>query len=181
MDVDYFINFNRQAGVNNETKEGGDKVNIVRQKALGNSTNVAELSHGGWFTISNFRGTNAEAEIKVNQIDLTASPAFANVTIEISCQTNDDCRVGNDFLACYESLCRDGTCTQEGCNCNDVCDASEDETTCPSDCSSSKVLETTMEQNNGQVSDFVSSSIELPTSTSTNREVVNRLEICLTL
>jgi len=84
QDVDYYINFNRMAGINNETREGGDQVLITKQGlALNdNSTLLAKLSEGQSFEIADFDGTTQKlVQIYVNLINTAVSPGYALITI----------------------------------------------------------------------------------------------------
>ena len=83
---DYYINFNRKTGMNSETQEGGDQVLITSQgangRAFAKSTLHAKLSAGGSYEMKGFGGSDfGGIKIKVNAINLSASPAYASVTI----------------------------------------------------------------------------------------------------
>lgn len=83
---DYYINFNRQTGINSGTQEGSDRVLITSQgaegRAFAKSILHAKLSAGGSYEMNGFRGSDfGGIKIKVNAINLSASPAYASVTI----------------------------------------------------------------------------------------------------
>jgi len=100
--LDYYVNFNRKAGFNSGTKQGGDKVMIMNQGYNGvdysQSTLVATLSGSQSFEITNFGGFGAKVLVSVNDINTSASPAYASITINrtaehesiyINCGGND--------------------------------------------------------------------------------------------
>lgn len=83
---DYYMNFNRKSGINAGTQEGGDQVLISSQgangKAFSKSTLHAILSEGQSFEILNFGGIPLySVKIKVDEINLSVYPAYADVTI----------------------------------------------------------------------------------------------------
>jgi hypothetical protein len=76
---DWYVSFNCKTGINRDTQEGGNQVLVhKRQSGLGKgeSTLMAKLDSG-----NTYPGTDAPLEITVNAINLSASPAFASVTI----------------------------------------------------------------------------------------------------
>ncbi|GFH49885.1 hypothetical protein CTEN210_06361 [Chaetoceros tenuissimus] len=80
LNESYYVSFNRKTGINSGTVEGGNQV-LVHKRELGTgygeSDILAYLNSGGTYSSpdTNFRVT-------VNSIDLTSSPARANVKIE---------------------------------------------------------------------------------------------------
>jgi len=80
--TDYYVMFNRKTGNNSGTQEGGNQVLVTSAGAEGNgyaaSILLAKLSAGGSHTV-NVDGTNVE--IVVNSINLSVTPAVADVTI----------------------------------------------------------------------------------------------------
>jgi hypothetical protein len=72
--TDYYVNFNRRAGINSGTVEGGNQVTVVKARGEGRgyseSELVAKLSAGNTYTIRNFDGTTAT--IQVHSIGATA-------------------------------------------------------------------------------------------------------------
>lgn len=108
--IDYYINFNRQTGINAETGEGGDQVLVVSQGGEGtsfaSSRLLAKLSDGQSFDIPNFEGSNSfAARITVNSIDTTSSPGYADVTIGRPSEDNDE----HVYLNCGGGDYDDGT------------------------------------------------------------------------
>jgi hypothetical protein len=74
--TDYYVNFNRQSGINSGTVEGGNQVTVVRAAGEGTgyaeSELVAKLSAGKRFKIKNFDRTGEKATIRVHSIGATA-------------------------------------------------------------------------------------------------------------
>ena len=81
---DYYIHFNRQIGMNAETKEGGNKV-LVAKRSSGTgyafSYLLAILGPGGVYTISNFNGSRSAMTIVVRTINTRSIPARANISV----------------------------------------------------------------------------------------------------
>ena len=80
---DLFVGFNRKAGINSDVKVGGNEVTVIE---AGHGTNYAQsflkstMKEGDSYEIE--KGKSGEKlYIKVNKIDTSASPAFADVTI----------------------------------------------------------------------------------------------------
>lgn len=83
---DYYINFNRMAGFNKETKEGGDHVLITAQDGNGiansNSWLQAILAEGESYEIKDFGGVPLYSVIvTVTEINTAADPAYADILI----------------------------------------------------------------------------------------------------
>jgi hypothetical protein len=74
---DYYVNFNRQSGINSGTLEGGDQVTVVQggegtEYSYADTDLVAKLSAGEEYTIKNFDGSGQNATITVHAIGQTA-------------------------------------------------------------------------------------------------------------
>jgi hypothetical protein len=93
--VDVFVGFNLDAGINSGTKEGRNQVTVHTQEGSGKSDLVAKLSAGSIHTIENFQGDKT-LSIKVNSIDISASPPFADVDIFVGCLDDTYCVQGDD-------------------------------------------------------------------------------------
>ncbi|KAL3804560.1 hypothetical protein ACHAWO_005455 [Cyclotella atomus] len=82
---DFFINYNKQSGVNSGTKEAGNQVTIVSAAGEGTgyaeSELVAKLIAGASYTISNFEGTGKDVTVTFEGLDTTVSPNPARVVI----------------------------------------------------------------------------------------------------
>lgn len=78
---DYYVSYNRKTGINSGTFEGGNQV-LVHSRATGQgyatSIIVAKLSSGGTYAIGS---GNDATTIKVNSINTSATPSFADVEI----------------------------------------------------------------------------------------------------
>ena len=166
--LDYFINFNRQTGINSGTREAGNQVLITSRggtNGYSESTLLAKLSTGGSYIIENFAGSGLPVIIQVTAINTGVSPAHADITISSAtpaptpaptpffCTADAQCKSlgDNDFFACPAWTSCDintNTCV-EGCDCNGSCDAGETENTCASDCAAETSLFTTDANNNG--------------------------------
>ena len=87
-DTDYYMMFNRRAGITAETSEAGDQVVIETQGSEGStyakSFLVAKLSAGGQYKVSNFDGSGRTVTITVTTINLAASVAYADVSISVA-------------------------------------------------------------------------------------------------
>ena len=96
---DYYVPFNRQAGTNSGTIEGGDQVMISRAGAEGESYAESELlakmAEGGSYTIGGFDGSGLDLTLTVNSINTGADPGYADVTIFAGCTSDLDCDDGN--------------------------------------------------------------------------------------
>lgn len=92
-EIDYYMNFNRQTGINSETQQSGDQVLITEQggngEAYSSSKLHAELSRRGDYTIENFGGSGLPVTITVNSIDTATTPGYAGVTITSDALTSD--------------------------------------------------------------------------------------------
>ena len=80
---DYFLGFNRAAGINADNKEADDLVTIVRSgnngEGYSQSWLLAYIGQGQSYTIAGFGGTDKNIVIEVASIDLNAHPAVATV------------------------------------------------------------------------------------------------------
>ena len=137
--------FNRRAGINSGTQEGGNQVIINRAGGEGNSFSeselLAKLSQGGTYTIPVFRELSLNKfplTIEVNSIDNTVNPWHADLSV-YECIQDSDC---DDLSSCngvetcntLSGLCVAGTPAADCCG-NGVCEpsAGEDLFTCPAD------------------------------------------------
>ncbi len=147
---DYYVNFNRKAGINRDVRDGGNQVLVIKQGGNGvgysESERVAMLSSGRSFTIPNFGQSGRTVEIKVDRISTSPSvgPGYADVSIKMSCTSDSHCE--RDAMFACSSFCNRNTNTCEikaGCNCDYTCNSrTEDLFQCPSDCLAPQVLET---------------------------------------
>lgn len=82
---DYFLNYNKKAGVNSGTVEGGNQVMITSTGSEGTAYSeselLAKLSVGGTHSIVNFEGTGNDVTITFESMDTSASPSPARVVI----------------------------------------------------------------------------------------------------
>merc|ERR1712226_1276470 len=82
---DYFLNYNKRAGVNSGTVEGGNQVMITSTGSEGTAYSeselLAKLSVGGTHTIVDFEGTGNDVTITFESMDTSASPSPARVVI----------------------------------------------------------------------------------------------------
>ena len=89
--TDYYVNFNRMAGINSGTREGGNQVMIVSQGREGSgysqSLLLAKLDAGNQVVITNFDDTPFDVVIKVAEINLSATPAYADIIISAPTRT----------------------------------------------------------------------------------------------
>jgi hypothetical protein len=111
--LDYYVGFNRKAGINSGTNEGGNQVTIQeRDQGTGYAPSklIAKLSSGNEHTIPDFGSSGRDVVIKVTSIDTTANPPKATVEVfQIGGCSND-------------SDCDDGSpCTNDVCNSNGLC------------------------------------------------------------
>jgi len=125
-DGDVFVGFNLKRGINAGTREYGDRVTVISQPDEDTSELMAKLVSGGSYTFGNFRGT-AALNIVVNEINLSADPPFADVSIYMDgcapgstssqcngCSSNNDCNQGDD---CVVGTCRAGACSYDSSSC----------------------------------------------------------------
>mmetsp|Transcript_28792 Transcript_28792/g.40481 ORF Transcript_28792/g.40481 Transcript_28792/m.40481 type:complete len:590 (-) Transcript_28792:1954-3723(-) len=81
----YYISLNRKAGINSDTKEGGDQVMITTQftqKGDGGASNLeAKLNSNGEYYITDFDKSGQNVMITVNSISMTDSLLVADVSI----------------------------------------------------------------------------------------------------
>jgi hypothetical protein len=82
---DFFINYNKQSGVNSGTKEAGNQVTIVSAAGEGTgyaeSELIAKLVAGTSYTISSFEGTLKDVTVTFEGLDTSVSPNPARVVI----------------------------------------------------------------------------------------------------
>eukprot|EP00547_Thalassionema_nitzschioides_P007125 CAMPEP_0194213942 /NCGR_PEP_ID=MMETSP0156-20130528/14882_1 /TAXON_ID=33649 /ORGANISM="Thalassionema nitzschioides, Strain L26-B" /LENGTH=981 /DNA_ID=CAMNT_0038942091 /DNA_START=51 /DNA_END=2996 /DNA_ORIENTATION=+ len=104
----YYINFNRAVGMNADTQDGIDQVLITSSRwdpygdnvsdLAGYSYLKAKLSAGESYTIANFNNKpGLTLTVDVHAIDLSTTPATADLSIELTCASNSDC---DDNKAC---------------------------------------------------------------------------------
>lgn len=164
--TDYYVNFNRKAGINSGTLEGGDRVRVVTQGGNGveksESQLRATLASGASYTINNFGGSGIRVRVTVDAINTSSSPAYAQITVAPTCTDDSQCRQqgsssnnvcsGNNW-ACDSStrFCKPSSSGggSSSCNCNYQCNPGESATTCPVDCGNRLNLLTTSSSNNG--------------------------------
>jgi len=148
-DEDYFLNFNRKTGINSGTREAPNQVLVTKQGLNGVgyavSSLVAKMTSGQTYTIPNFGGSGRSVRVKVNRINMSASPAYADVSVEMDCFSDSHCQ--RDAMFACSSYCNRNTNTCEmkaGCDCDYTCNSlTEDVFECPSDCLDPRTLETT--------------------------------------
>jgi hypothetical protein len=90
---DTYVHFNRQIGMNSETKEGGDQV-LVSTRTGGvdyaPSNLTAKLNASGVYTINDIGGNGDALTITVNSINTSSTPARAKVSIQLVPKMTDD-------------------------------------------------------------------------------------------
>ena len=109
--TDYYVSFNRKAGHNSGTIEGGNQVTIQRMGGEGNeyapSWLESKLNAGGSHTIPNFEGS-VPLTLTVGEINMSANPPYAQVTVLTTCTNDSEC---DDEIACNGvETCVSGTC-----------------------------------------------------------------------
>ena len=85
ISTDYYINFNRQVGMNAGTQEGGNQVLVASRvpgTALAVSYLLAKLGSGGMYTIPQFNGSTKSLKIVVTAINVRTVPARASVSVQ---------------------------------------------------------------------------------------------------
>ena len=119
-DKDFFIGFNRQAGVNSGTMEAANEVTIVDQgDGYSPSTLQAKLSAGQKYTFQNAQ-TGVDIHILVNETNLESSPPYAKVEVYQEGCDPDKCIAGcgacctTDEECVNELDCAIGTCNLDG-------------------------------------------------------------------
>mmetsp|Transcript_28882 Transcript_28882/g.44125 ORF Transcript_28882/g.44125 Transcript_28882/m.44125 type:complete len:734 (-) Transcript_28882:114-2315(-) len=116
--IDYYVTYNKKAGINSGTVEGANQVMVTSQGGEGasyaESSLLAKLNAGGTHTISNFDGTGQNMEITF--IELINN--VASVKIMAGCTSNADC---DDGLLCNGlETCSGGACVSGSpLNCDD--------------------------------------------------------------
>ena len=82
---DLFLGFNRAVGPTQDNVQASDKVTIVQAGSDGRGYSQsylnATLAQGQSFSISNWRDTEHELIIQVNEINTESSPGYADITI----------------------------------------------------------------------------------------------------
>ena len=84
--TDTYVHFNRQIGFNSQTKEGGNRVLVSTRShgvGYGASTLHAKLNANSTYTINGIGGTADSVTITVNSIDISSTPAKANISIQL--------------------------------------------------------------------------------------------------
>jgi hypothetical protein len=134
---DYYVNFNRQSGINSGTQEGGDQITVVQGgegTGYAETDLVAKLSAGEEYTIINFDGSGETATITVNTIGKTAdvsicigpcpaltppptqSPTASPVMTTIPGDVVPSCQLGKFLEFCtYNRDCCSGRCVSKVC------------------------------------------------------------------
>ncbi|KAL7554742.1 hypothetical protein ACHAWF_018272 [Thalassiosira exigua] len=109
---DLFLGFNRAMGINKDTSEARDKVTIIEagNDGLGYSQSFlkATLSQGETHRVPNWRGTGLAMEIHVREINLDATPAYADVMMDFGKCGDKYCGANEDSILC-PSDCVDHT------------------------------------------------------------------------
>ena len=107
QDTDYYLNFNRKKGINSGTLEGGDKVMITRQGENGTgyspSKLMAAISSGQYYTINDFAGSGDSVRVSGQEINLSSSPGYADVTISARCNADAQCQQGSSSVYSQKS------------------------------------------------------------------------------
>lgn len=78
---DFFVAFNRQSGINSDTRDYPDQVLITEKQDNDMSLLVEHLVQGGVHTIPNFGGSTDAVEIEVTEIDTSDTPAIARIHV----------------------------------------------------------------------------------------------------
>lgn len=82
---DYYIAFNDATGINSDSGEAIHQVTIVKQSGNGDSPGqswlLSKLSAGEHHSFDNFDGSGKTLTVSVKNIDLTADPAYADISI----------------------------------------------------------------------------------------------------
>jgi len=110
----YYVGFNHKEGINGGNAEpgAGNRVTIQSRDTkdgFGESALEAVLSVGESLEIPEFGGRSRSALVQVININLGASPATAEVSVELlKCLSNDDC---NDNSSCTDDVCNTSTGT----------------------------------------------------------------------
>lgn len=172
---DYFMLFNRKAGFNSDTKEGGDRVRIVRDNVPTPNPDDGPISVEIFsstdtaleYMIGNFDGRGTNVRVSISEINSSVDPWYADVTIARECSSVADCGSGS------------GACVSNTISCtNNFCE-----------CEATKSLFTTTAANNGSQGNMVNIVAKqdisivgfeihirtLPQGTSTPVEVYKRL------
>eukprot|EP00571_Detonula_confervacea_P013210 CAMPEP_0172298404 /NCGR_PEP_ID=MMETSP1058-20130122/1079_1 /TAXON_ID=83371 /ORGANISM="Detonula confervacea, Strain CCMP 353" /LENGTH=1052 /DNA_ID=CAMNT_0013007679 /DNA_START=26 /DNA_END=3184 /DNA_ORIENTATION=- len=136
--TDYYVQFNRKIGNNSGTNEGGNQVLVTRAGGEGTSYSeselLAKLNAGGSFSLENFDNSGFELRLTVNSINLSATPAYADITVQSGCVSNADCNTcGGETCGIESGVCEAGTPLDNCCG-NGVCEAGENPISCPSEC-----------------------------------------------
>lgn len=90
---DLFVGFNRAAGINLDVPEGRDQVTVVQAGNDGlrysQSFLKAKLSEGDSYSVPNWRGSGEDLTVYVNEVNLLATPAYADVTMNFGDPTSN--------------------------------------------------------------------------------------------
>ena len=88
---DLFVGFNLATGVNRDVSEGRNQVTVVQAGGDGltfsQSYLKAILSEGESYVVSNWRGTGLDMSIYVKEINLSANPAYADLSMSLELGT----------------------------------------------------------------------------------------------
>lgn len=89
-EFDYFIGFNRKAGINsgNQEEDAADKVLVHIVGGNGESSLLAKLGSGESYDISEFGDVSETIVVKADVIDMSSNPAIATVSVTKKEQTN---------------------------------------------------------------------------------------------
>eukprot|EP00804_Cyclotella_cryptica_P000316 CCRYP_010238-RA/>CCRYP_010238-RA protein AED:0.34 eAED:0.34 QI:894/1/1/1/0.6/0.83/6/180/677 len=83
-DRDLFLGFNRQIGMNSDVKEAGDEVTITEAgngRVYAQSFLKSTLREGDTYKIDQWRGSGRSLSIKVDKIDTSVAPGYADITM----------------------------------------------------------------------------------------------------
>jgi hypothetical protein len=132
--VGFFLGYNNARGINSDTREGQNRVTIHSQKGSGYSRSdlLADLAQFEEYRIVDYKD-GVDLIVKVNEIDPTAIPSFAQVDIYLdgcggqnaacgsacgTCCDDSDCDAGD---ACATGTCSsDGSCSYDTSTCDDI-------------------------------------------------------------
>ncbi|KAL3919920.1 MAG: hypothetical protein SGILL_003513 [Bacillariaceae sp.] len=106
----YYVGYNRQDGMNGQTKEAGNRVTVVKKTTIGYQTTnlVAKLSSGSSYTISNFRGSGENVNIKfvstsqgINKAIVDVIYSGQQVTPFPTAAPSPPCQAGESFFELF--------------------------------------------------------------------------------
>jgi hypothetical protein len=108
---DFYVAFNRAAGINSNTQEGQNQVLITEQgdgQSNAQSLLVAKLNEGMSYTIVDFGAVSGESvTVTVNSINLTTGLANISINHSSGCQSDADC--GDNMMCNGVEICDTAT------------------------------------------------------------------------